>query len=119
MLNNINNLCLECDEAIFNPICPRCLSKEIKQWTINKNKEVKNLVKEEIKTILRFALDKKGCLVCGRDVFLCPYCFTERIYLRMKNEKIPRSILKEFLDFFNFDFDHTGYSKDMEKLGLI
>jgi hypothetical protein len=119
MLKKTDNLCLECHEAIFNPICPRCLSEEVRQWAINKNQKVKDLIEEEIKTILRFGLNKKGCLKCGSDVFLCPYCFTERVYLRLKNAKFSKKILKEFLEFFNFDFEHTGYTKDMEKLGLI
>lgn len=30
-----------------------------------------------------------------------------------------REILKEFLQFFNYDFEHTGYTKDAEELGVI
>jgi hypothetical protein len=41
----------------------------------------------------------------------------EEDYLAMKKTKVERKILINFLELFNFDFEHTGYSKDMEKFG--
>jgi len=37
----------------------------------------------------------------------------------LKKIKVNKAILKEFLEFFNYDFEHTGYSKDAEELGAI
>jgi len=110
---------MECKEEIFNPICPSCLSEEIKEWLVGKEKKIIDIVEKEISKIMMFKTNKKGCLRCNQDTFMCPYCFTERIYLKLKKEKVSRKILKEFLTFFNYDMEHTGYSKDMENLGII
>jgi hypothetical protein len=117
--NNFNSLCMECKEEIFNPICPSCLSQEMRDWLAGKSKKVFSIVEQELSKIMLSKTNKKGCLKCSSDLFLCPYCFTERIYLRLKKEKAPKEILREFLTFFNYDLEHTGYSKDMESLGLI
>lgn len=119
MTNKFNSWCMECKEEIFNPICPSCLSAEIRDWLVDKPKKVINIVEKEIEKILMFKTNKKGCIRCDGDTFMCPYCFTERVYLKLKKEKISREILKEFLTLFNFDLEHTGYSKDMERFKLI
>ena len=110
---------MECKEEIFNPICPSCLSQEVRDWLVGKEKRIIKIVEKELGKILMFKTNKKGCIRCDSDTFMCPYCFTERIYLKLKKEKATREILKEFLTLFNFDLEHTGYSKDMEKFGLI
>jgi len=117
--NNYNSLCMECKEEIFNPLCPSCLAQEMKDWLANKPMKIINVVEKEIEKIMMFKTNKKGCLRCNSDTFMCPYCFTERIYLKLKKEKAGKEILSEFLTLFNFDLEHTGYSKDMERFGLI
>ena len=37
-------------------------------------------------------------------------------YKKLNSNKL---ILTEFFEFFNFDFHHTGYSKEAEALGVI
>jgi hypothetical protein len=147
-------LCLECGEEIFNPLCPKCLAREIDVWLenqqskikkslriprlksrglfgtfgcsemqrpkgrgFNRISDIKKTVKGEIKKILEVNKEHNytKCILCKRkDVFLCPYCFTERIYNRLKNARINSKILSNFLTLFNFDLEHTGYSKDIQ-----
>jgi hypothetical protein len=60
------------------------------------------------------------CVSCGKPrATLCPYCFTNFVFNQLKKENVNRQILREFLQFFNYDFEHTGYSEEAEKLGVI
>jgi len=116
------NFCLECKEEIFNPLCPVCLAREIKQWLQDKSAKVKSVANTEIKRILTLSRynDYTKCISCMQNkTFMCPYCFTERIYIKLKEKHTDKKILMEFLEIFNFDLEHTGYSRDMEKFGML
>jgi len=127
-VSNIDGICLECKEGIFNPICSKCLSKEIAEWMkeieklkfLNSIKLLRKKVLEEIRGILKIKIFSEKCMKCGGKVVMCPYCFTERIYNVIKDLKIAENeknlIRTNFLAFFNFDFDKTGYSKEMDVL---
>jgi len=117
-MKTTNVLCLECGEEIFNPLCPRCLSREIDIWLESQQSKIKKAVKDEIKKILKVNKehDYTKCILCKKkDVFLCPYCFTERIYNKLKSARINPKLLGNFLTLFNFDLEHTGYSHDMAR----
>ena len=64
--------------------------------------------------------DSTECIKCkDKRAAVCPYCFTDFVLMELKKIRANRIVLKEFLEFFNFDFDHDGYSKEAEKLGII
>jgi hypothetical protein len=124
--SNIDGLCLECKEGIFNPICGKCLANEIISWIEELKKEkfsnatialLRKKILQEIKGILKIKVVSERCMKCGGIVVMCPYCFTERIYNVIKELKIDekeKCLLREsFLSAFNFDFDRTGYSKEI------
>lgn len=124
MLNK-NYLCLKCNEAVFNPICPICLAQEIFAWLrkLNARRSVKKKIMNITINILNQNRKNEGfhtkCIICNEDnSYMCPYCFTEKIWKEIKELNIERRIKKEYLTFFNFDFEHKGYCKDAEKLGL-
>ena len=117
---------MECNEAIYNPLCHACLAGEIRQWLdAHGSGEIKKKLGAGIKSSLRAienSLEKFSdvkCVACKGEVFLCPYCFTEKVYKKLKAIARSRKAQKEFLSLFNFDFEHTGYSKDAEELGVI
>lgn len=114
-------LCAECNEAIFNPLCPKCLAREINSWLYS-YPGLRGRIITKINKLVNNKSFNHGmkCAICKKNsMFLCPYCFTEMVLQELKKEGAPRSVLKEFLQFFNFDFEHTGYSKEAEKLGVI
>ena len=43
----------------------------------------------------------------------------EEVMRELKQINVNNIILREFFEFFNFDFHHTGYSKEAEMLGVI
>jgi len=118
--------CLNCHEVIFNPICPACLAVEIEAWLqpiFPYHKKITKKIEDYIRKTNNLA-SKTGkltkCISCRKlSVSLCPYCFTEYVFNLLKKIKVNKAILKEFLEFFNYDFEHTGYSKDAEELGAI
>ena len=116
--------CLECREPVSNPLCPICLSRQINAWLASypseiKSKIIKN-IQEYIKKTHNIDSEFVKCIACNKKTAsLCPYCFTNHVFNELKKLKVARMILKEFLQFFNYDFEHIGYSRDAERLGVI
>jgi len=60
------------------------------------------------------------CIKCFNErSAICPYCFTEEVLNQLKKIGSSRNIIREFFMFFNFDFEHKGYSKEAERLSII
>ncbi len=116
--------CLDCKEAVFNPICPFCLAEHIEIWLSSYPSDIRKKILPQINEYIKKTNNLAGkstkCIICNKKrVSICPYCFTEYVLNYLKKLKVSNIILKEFLQFFNFDFEHTGYSKEAEKLGVI
>lgn len=117
--------CLNCHEVVSNPLCPECLTFQMEAWLSSissyplKDKILKR-IKDYVKETSNLEGDSTPCVVCRKPrASLCPYCFTNYVFALLKCLRVHREILREFLQFFNYDFDHTGYSKEAEKLGVI
>ena len=79
--------CLSCKKTIQQPVCPKCISRWFKQWS-KKSPELYELnkeIKRFLKAHKRLGRNSSGCAVCGRNIHICPYCFTEYLYRRIKN----------------------------------
>jgi len=116
-------LCDVCSEAVTNPICPFCLATEIEAWMTlypNLRHDLTPYLNKYLKQIGSRITEYTQCIKCGnKRAAVCPYCFTEYVLRSLKKIKVNKIILREFLDFFNFDLEHTGYSHEAEKLGVI
>lgn len=116
------SMCDVCSEAVTTPLCPFCLTTEIEAWLTL----YPNLRQELLPRIKRYLLRVENnlnptiCVKCqDNTAFVCPNCFTEFVLGELKKISANRIVLKEFFEFFNFDFDHTDYFKEAEKLGVI
>ncbi|MGC9309650.1 MAG: hypothetical protein ACP5D2_03070 [Candidatus Nanoarchaeia archaeon] len=101
----ISHECLACQEAIYNPVCPRCLARAFREWfiQIDGNKQVLDRVYELVEQEKEFEGISQTCVVCHQDnAYLCPYCFTEEI-LQILKKYCSQAVVDEFLDVFNFD----------------
>ena len=106
MLSNFyyaHAICIECKEAISNPICPSCLEKEIIAWLSESNLENSLIaqIKEKIALLIKQNKDRLDnamlCIVCKKNKsFVCPGCFSRYIYNALRNPKI-----KHFLPFLS------------------
>jgi len=117
--------CLDCHEAVFNPICPGCISLQIEVWLSSisscpQKKKIMKKVRDYVNATRNLAGNSTICIACGRPLaVLCPYCFTNYVFTLLNSMNVHKQILREFLQFFNYDFEHTGYSSEAEKLGVI
>jgi hypothetical protein len=107
--------CLQCSEAITNPICHNCLAKGIKNWMSSYpkiKKEMTPKLKSYLRQVNELVENSVNCVSCNKKAALCPYCFTEGVLNLLKKNKINEQIIQDFLSIFNFDFKHEGYIKD-------
>lgn len=90
------HLCIECDEAITEPICPGCLSQRMQEYVEGYDEElasdIQNLAIEEGET---------NCIFCGSAMNLCAHCFSREVHGFLE-ERDPR-IAKGFIGRFDFD----------------
>lgn len=116
-------LCEVCSIAVTNPLCPSCLTREIDAWS-TLYPDMRQRLLPRLYEYLNQAEDHivyeaTQCIKCNETKgIVCPYCFTDFVLNELKKIKTNRIIIKEFLEFFNFDLDHTGYTKEAEELGL-
>lgn len=115
--------CLQCNEAIFNPLCHNCLAEQLKVWLSSYpdlNKRVMPYLEKYLRDLNNQSGDSTLCISCNNsEASICPYCFTEYILHLLQKLQINRMIIGEFLIFFNYDFDKTGYSRQAEEEGLL
>jgi hypothetical protein len=114
--------CPKCNEPITNPICHDCLGNEMAKW-LNFYPNIKKKVMPKIKSFVREvnneACGNLGCVACNKKkAALCPYCFTEAVYTMLKESKIDKMIIMDFLSTFNFDLKHEGYIQEAVKEGF-
>ena len=116
--------CLVCRETIFNPLCPMCIAEQIQVW-LTSYPDLSRKLKPIIRKYLRDLHNEIShldieCVACKeKRAAVCPYCFTEYVLFQLKKLQVNRQILGEFLRFFNFDLDYSGYAKEAEKIGLL
>jgi hypothetical protein len=117
-------MCDVCSEAVINPLCPFCLTLEVEAW-LTLYPDLKHELLPKIKKYLsskvyNLSTPFTKCIKCKHhSAFICPYCFTEHVLIFLKDSNTNKIVLKEFFEFFNFDFDHNGYTIEAEKLGVV
>ena len=119
--NFIHEDCLSCGAHINHPLCPDCIYKGFKKW-IEKFPKEQSDIRRQIKKFLKGHRHLEGksqsCVACGKNTtHTCPYCFTEYLYQKSKEAGLGVRALAEFLFIFNFDFEHNGYSQELEAYG--
>ncbi len=122
--NETQEICDVCSETFTNPLCPFCLTIEIKAWLT-----LYPTLNQELLPRINKYLDKINnkitnygiiCIKCKTNrAIVCTYCFTDFVFNELQDLNTEKMILKEFFQFFNFDFEGTGYTKEAEELGVI
>lgn len=103
MIQDINAICEECDEAITNPICPDCLERQAVAWLMERKKDfLIKKVKEKMNNIKKQSSDSDSnvnCIICKNKISICPHCTSKEILKVMQKEK---RIFGDFLNLFNY-----------------
>jgi hypothetical protein len=108
--------CLLCKDAIYNPLCHCCLGKQVETWlgrypALEKN--LKKKIQNFIKKIDDETNEALNCVSChSKKASICPYCFAEYVLGQLKKAKASMPILNEFIKFFDYDYDLTGYVQE-------
>jgi len=116
-------VCDMCSETVTNPICPECLAIEVQAWLTLYPDLEKTLV-PRIKNYLinvddRMPLEGTTCIKCTKNnAFVCTFCFTNYILRELSTLESNEIIIKEFLQFFNFDFEDGEFSQLAKELGV-
>ncbi|MBT6690467.1 hypothetical protein HN903_02300 [archaeon] len=115
----IHNDCLSCGQDIKHPLCPNCISKAFNLWTkkFPEHKMLKAKLNPLMKHHNHTNAKSKPCVACQKPVHICPLCFTEHLHSLVKEAGLGIRATTQFLFIFNFDFEHTGYSKELEFYG--
>jgi len=116
--------CDLCSEAVTNPLCPFCLTTEVKAWLTlypDLKRELLPRIRKHLNNIEdNMREDATTCLKCGDNlVSVCPYCFTRYVLDELRKIHVNKIILYEFFQFFNFDLHKTGYSKEIESMEVL
>lgn len=98
--------CLECNQAILNPIGPRCILKEVSTWFENQKIPSKKILKEinnYLEKNKNFEEDSETCIKCGKkNVYVCPSCFINFISEILEKERVSNEIIAEFEKTFEY-----------------
>jgi len=115
----IHNDCLNCGLDITHPLCPNCLAKAFLTWSkkFPEHKELKAKLNPIMKHHNSQKAKSKPCVACGSSVHICPLCFTTHLHNLVKEAGLGVRATAQFLFIFNFDFEHKGYSQELEAYG--
>jgi len=84
--------CIECDEAISNPICTECLARRMREVVGESNLKLARSIK---------GIPTQGgtsCIFCGKEVGVCAHCFSRDVYefLQEKNQRLAKLFQSQF-----------------------
>ena len=89
------NTCVECHDAITNPICSHCLAERIRLVVEEKNPKL-------AQNIVGYHIDgDTKCIFCTRTMGLCAHCFSRDTYLFLEDN--DANLAQEFLTHFDFE----------------
>lgn len=93
--NGVFCRCVDCNEVISNPVCPECLSLQMKVMVAEKNPELA----EEIDAPQ--IEGESTCLHCNKSMGLCAHCFCRDVYYQLIGK--DKEIAQEFLSRFDYE----------------
>jgi hypothetical protein len=97
--------CVICDEAITNPICPDCLSRQVTYWAHENNSSIMPVLVRVGDSVKEFTHDNTSCVICKKDMNVCPHCYCSEIYSWLIESR-HRRMSKKFLKHFNYELDY-------------
>lgn len=111
--------CVGCDQQITNPLSPERLAEQMKTWLAETKPNLIKALEDKTEEFLPMHIGEDRCVVTGKRMDVCPYCYTEHIFNWLVSLKLDSSILAEFMTFFHFDEGKLGYYRRAEHMGLM
>ena len=89
------NRCVEGFDIITNPVCPECLTQQMRQMVGEYDMKLASKIN---------SINIEGdtlCISCGEKTGLCAHCFCKDIYFFLKEN--DKNLAAEFMARFDFD----------------
>jgi hypothetical protein len=67
--------CVLCDEAITNPLCLRCMEKEVSSWVVDIDPMLLCELKEITSSFRGYTKSTDHCVMCGKHLTVCSHCY--------------------------------------------
>ena len=96
--------CEVCEEVITQPVCHKCLEREMIEWLIHKKGNKADLISFIKQTTMSFAVYdyiQTKCVICGKKMRVCAHCYCKEIsdYISKKYPELE----EEFIAHFDFN----------------
>jgi len=111
--------CVMCGQQITNPLSPERLAEQMTTWLVETKPELIEALNNKSEEIIPCVQGEDTCIVTGRRMDLCTYCYTEHIFDWLVEINVSKPLLTEFLTFFHFDEGRKGYWEKAERMGII
>lgn len=112
--------CVLCKEQITNPLSPERIEEQIASWLIDSQPELVNSFFETSKEIIENNVKNEDfCIVTGKKMNVCTYCYTEHILKWLLTTKPDWKTIKEYFKYFDYDAEKLGYTRDIQALGYM
>ena len=109
--------CVLCEQQITNPLSPERLAEQMKVWLYESKPDLVKDFEDKSREILTHDSGDDFCIVTGKRMCLCAYCFTEHIFSWLLSKKPTQELVEQYLTYFNFDVSRKGYIEKAERLG--
>jgi len=74
-----------CGDVISNPICPGCLAEELEDLLGREHPEAQLVIREAHNAFETSGSELTACIICGKDMNVCPVCFMEEMREMVSN----------------------------------
>ncbi|MCF7871961.1 hypothetical protein K9L97_02910 [Candidatus Woesearchaeota archaeon] len=111
--------CVTCGQQITNPLCPERLAEQMTTWLAESKPELIKALNNKTDEFLSRSYGDDFCIVTGKKMDVCPYCYTEHIFNWLVSLKVSSELLAEYITYFHFDGGRLGYYRKAEQLGAV
>ncbi len=114
MASSVSNICVVCDEPVYNTICALCLTDGVESWLDRKKLSMTRDFRRQVRTFLD-SLKRKStmkCAVCRTEtVSTCHMCYLENIggWLASKD----KGLAVDFVKNFNANFTEKAFGREL------
>ncbi len=111
--------CVLCEQQITNPLSSGRLAEQMKTWLMETKPELIQVMEKKAEEVLDGTTGDSFCVVTGRKMNLCAYCFTKHIFDWLLSTKPSQDMVDQYLTYFSFDVSRKGYIQTAEKAGYF
>ena len=115
-MNSKKEVCIICSQAITNPVCEKCHTKQLSLWINDQNipPHAAQRIVGNVKK--KFSIEPQNnsfCIICSQEIVsVCTYCFFFKVESVLRDAGLQEESLEEFLQTFNYELYEENYLPD-------